>query len=117
MNGLLDPNDVESLFSAAVDGEMTDAQRAEFEAVLRADAKLKARFDRYSGAVSLLRGAPKETPPPSLASAIMRRVRRNRSLSRRTRAAEQVAFRVPAELLVPLLIAVAVAVLLAFWAI
>jgi type VI protein secretion system component VasF len=57
--------------------------------------------------VKALRDAPKERAPDALASLILRRSRRRRGHVRR--ADERVAFRVPAEVVIPLLLAALVA--------
>jgi anti-sigma factor RsiW len=103
----LSKTEVERLFLGAVDGALAAADAATLEEELRSDPELKARFDRYRKAVGLLRGAPKEKAPEALASLILRRTRRRRF---QVRARDlQAAYRVPAEVVIPLVIAVLVA--------
>jgi anti-sigma factor RsiW len=99
--------EVERLFVGAVDGVLAGADASTFEAELAADAELKARYERYQRTVGRLQGAPREKAPDALASLVLRRTRRRRfSL----RAADlQLAYRLPAEVVIPLLVAVLVA--------
>lgn len=99
--------EVERLFMGAVDDALAGADAATFEEELAADAELKARFERYQKTVGLLKGAPKEKAPDALATMILRRTRRRR-FSVRTRDLHA-AYRLPAEVVIPLLVAVLVA--------
>lgn len=103
----LSKNEVERLFMGAVDDALVGADAATFEEELAADAELKARFERYQKTVGLLKGAPKEKAPDALATMIMRRTRRRR-FSARTRDLHA-AYRLPAEVVIPILVAVLVA--------
>jgi hypothetical protein len=104
------PAEVERLFLGAVDEALSKDEEALFATELEADAALKARFDAYRGAVRSLRQSPKERAPDGLASLILRRSRRRRFHLKR--GDEEVAFRVPAEVLIPLLLAALVALLM-----
>ncbi|GMU61732.1 MAG: hypothetical protein AMXMBFR34_34950 [Myxococcaceae bacterium] len=103
----LNKTEVERLFMGAVDDALAAADAATFEEELGSNPELKARFERYKKAVGLLQGAPKEKAPEALASLILRRTRRRR-FGARTRDLHA-AYRVPAEVVIPLLIAVLVA--------
>jgi anti-sigma factor RsiW len=103
----LSKNEVERLFMGAVDDALAGADAARFEEALAADAELRARFERYQKAVGLLKRAPREKAPDALATMILRRTRRRR-FSARAREA-QAAYRLPAEVVIPLLVAVLVA--------
>jgi anti-sigma factor RsiW len=102
----LSKNEVERLFVGAVDGALAEPEAKEFDAELSADPKLKAQFEKYQRAISLLKEAPREKAPDALASLILRRTRRRR-FSMRTREIHDARF--PAEVIVPLLIAALVA--------
>src|SRR5438094_2231657 len=110
----LQVNEVEELFSGAVDGRLTGSDDARLREALAADPELKSRFERYQKAIALLKGAPKEKAPAALATTIMRRVRRRRQFDRRNAAIQQAMYRVPVEIIIPLLIGVMVAALLFF---
>ena len=110
----LQSTEVEELFAGAVDGRLSGSDEAKFQRALAADPELKARFERYQKTLSLLKGAPKEKAPAALASTIMRRVRRRRIWDRRNSAMQQTMYRVPVEIIIPLLLGVMVAALLFF---
>jgi anti-sigma factor RsiW len=110
----LKSEEVEELFSGAVDGGLKGSDDARLRAALAADPELRARFEKYQKAISLLKGTPKEKAPPALASTIMRRVRRRRVWDRRNGAMQQAMYRVPVEIIIPLLLGVMVAALLFF---
>ena len=95
--------EVERLFLGAVDGALSRDDEAVLTAQLAGDAALRVRFEAYRGAVRMLRQAPKARAPDGLASLILRRSRRRRLHLRRED--ERVAFRVPAEVVIPLLLA------------
>ncbi len=99
--------EVERLFVDAVDGSLPPAEQAAFAEHLAADVALQARFASYQKTVSRLKVAPKEKAPDALASMILRRTRRRRFQFRDRELAD---WRFPAEVVIPLLIAAAVAV-------
>jgi len=100
--------EVERLFVGAMDGALADRDEIELKAQLANDPALKREYEQYERAVKLLRGQPQEKAPEALASLIMRRTRRRRGMLRNAHTA-QLHYRVPAEVLVPILIAVLVA--------
>ena len=102
----LSKNEVERLFTGAVDGALAEQESSEFDAELAADPELKARFAKYQRAIALLKDAPKEKAPDALASMILRRTRRRR-FQLRTREIQNAHF--PAEVVVPMIIAALVA--------
>jgi anti-sigma factor RsiW len=101
--------DMERLFLGAVDGSLTREQAAEFDAALESDPALRARFDAYRTAVAVLRSAPREKPPEGFASLVLRRSRRRRFQLRRS---DGTAYRVPAEIIISLVLAALVALLM-----
>jgi len=104
----LNSAEVERLFVGALDGALPDGDEAELKTRLDDDPELKAQFAQYERAVKLLRGQPREKAPEALSSLILRRTRRRRG-ALRSAAHAQLHYRVPAEVLIPLLIAVLVA--------
>lgn len=102
----LSKSEVERLFTGAVDDSLSDADVA----TLEADPELKAKLAQYERAVKLLRDAPKEKAPDALASMILRRTRRRRFGLRLQKL--QDAHRFPVEVIIPILLAVAVALFL-----
>jgi hypothetical protein len=99
--------EVERLFIGAIDGALP---KAELDSQLGADPALQGQFDQYQRAVTLLRGAPKEKAPEALASVILRRTRRRRFAVRGREV--QLSARFPIEVVVPMVIAVLVAMFL-----
>lgn len=114
MSTALKSDEVEELFSGAVDGGLKDADDAKLKRALAEDPALQARFEKYQQAIALLKWAPREKAPAALATTIMRRVRRRRVHERRNAAIQQVMYRVPVEIIIPLLLGVMVAALLFF---
>lgn len=101
------PADVERLFLGAVDQALSGDEEAELAARLEADPQLRARLEAYRAAIRRLHEVPRERAPDGLATLILRRSRRRRFHLRRSD--EGLAFRVPAEVLIPLLLAALVA--------
>lgn len=106
--------DIEKLFVGALDGALADKDEAQLKSGLDESPELKLKFEKYENAVKLLRGAPKEKAPDALASMILRRVRRRRLFGSRNLHLAHMQYRVPAEVLVPILLGVAVAAFLIF---
>lgn len=98
----LSKNEVERLFLGAVDGALAEADKSELDAELAADPALKAKFEQYQKAIAALKDAPREKAPDGLASLILRRTRRRR-FSLRSRELQNA--RVPAEVIIPVVIA------------
>lgn len=103
--------EVERLFLGAVDDALDSSDAEAFRQVLARDPELTVRFEKYAGAVQALKGLPREKAPPALASMILRRTRRRRSFFRRN-AAHEADYRLPVEVIVPLLVAAVVALFL-----
>lgn len=107
----LTKTEVERLFVGAVDDALDSGDAEVFRQVLSSDRELKVRFDRYTEAVRALKDSPREKAPAALASMIMRRTKRRRSMFR-TMAAHEATYRVPVEVIIPLLLAAVVATFL-----
>ena len=110
----LSKGEVERLFVAAADDALADRDAARLRAELDGDAELKGRFEKYNHAIALLKKAPKEKAPAALASVIMRRVRRRRLWGRNSLHTFHMQYRVPVEVIVPILLGVMVAAFLFF---
>lgn len=102
--------ELEAAFVAALDEALPEADAGRFQAELDGNDVLKQNFAQYRRAVSLLRQAPRERAPASLASMILRRTRRRRFSLQVRRLTE--AHRFPAEIVIPLLIAAVAALFL-----
>lgn len=106
--------EVERLFVAAADDALVERDAARLRASLEDDAELKGRFNKYQNAIALLKKSPKEKAPVALASVIMRRVRRRRVWGRNSLHTMHMHYRVPVEVIVPILLGVMVAAFLFF---
>lgn len=102
--------EVERLFVGAVDEALLEGDAAKLTQALARDGALKGDYERYARAVAALKSSPPTRAPDALASMVLRRVRRRRGLARRLPWSAE--YRVPAEVLVPILLAVMVALFL-----
>lgn len=106
--------EVERLFIGAADDALAERDAVRLRQGLEEDSALKGKFEKYNQAIALLKKAPKEKAPPALASVIMRRVRRRRLWGRNNAHTIQMQYRVPVEVIVPILLGVLVAAFLFF---
>lgn len=104
----------EQLFVGAVDGALPERDASRLKAELEGSAELKADFERYQKAVGLLRSAPREQAPVALSNLVMRRVRRRRLFGARSLHTTHMQYRVPIEVILPILIGALVAAFLIF---
>jgi anti-sigma factor RsiW len=110
MHTRIDHQEAKALFLDALEGELSPDSTREFETHLTDCVDCRSGFQAYSDTVHRVRGLPRHKAPLSLATTVMRRVRKTRPTSIRSMWLTQVQQRLPAELIVPLLIAAAVAV-------
>ncbi len=103
----MQPEALEPLFLGAVDGTLKPGEREALAAALAADPALAERLRAYRAAVARLRAAPRPEAPAALADQVLRRSRRRR----RGRGAAEEALRVPAEVLLPVLLGALAALL------
>jgi hypothetical protein len=101
--------ELDELFVGAADEELPDQEMARLKDELEKSPELKANFDKYMRAVKLLKSDQQEKAPPALASLVMRRVRRRRLFGQRGLHTMHMNYRVPVEVLIPILIGVLVA--------
>ncbi len=113
MRSELTKAELERLFVGAADEALADRDAVRLNAELESSPELKVQFEKYRSAIALLKDAPKEKAPPALASLILRRSRRRRFGARAT-AMQHAQYRVPVEVLIPILLAVLVAAFLFF---
>lgn len=104
----LHKDELEGLFVGAADEALQGREEEKLEAELAQSPELKASFDKYMRAVKLLKSEPREKAPDALASLVMRRVRRRRLFGQRGLHTAHMQYRVPIEVLIPILIAVLV---------
>lgn len=103
----LSKSEVERLFIGAVDEALPPGDLAVFCAELEHDAELKRRYELYRSTVKRVQGTAKEKAPDALASMILRRTRRRRFQLRNNDFFQH--WHVPAEVVIPLLLAALVA--------
>lgn len=106
--------EVRSMFPALVDDELPGDLVANLRAHLATCAECRNGWVRYERAVSLVRQVPKEKPPAALTAAILRRIRRRKSQALRRDGRLAMAYRVPYGVVLPIVLAAAVAALLFF---
>jgi predicted anti-sigma-YlaC factor YlaD len=111
----LSHREAQSLFGAFVDEELGARQERSLKAHLDDCLECRTGWERYARVVNGARTLDKERAPAGLASMILRRVRRRR-IGARSLAMAQASFRIPAEMIIPVVIAAAVAALLFFMA-
>jgi anti-sigma factor RsiW len=103
------------LFGALLDGEISTSQEEGLRAHLSGCVECRTGFDRYERAISLVREVGREHAPEGFATTILRRVRRRRRLSHFNGARLLEVTSTPAaEVMIPVLIAAAVAALIIF---
>ena len=105
----LGKGEVEELFVGSADEALLDREEEKLKAELESSPELKAQYDKYMRAVQLLKSEPREKAPVALASMVMRRVRRRRLFGQRGLHTTYMQYRVPVEVLIPILIGVLVA--------
>lgn len=111
---MISKSDEERLFTGAIDGALAEADRAQLASTLEGSPELKAKFDSYARAVKLLKGTQPEKAPAALAGQILRRTRRRRWSDRRAFALAHAQYRVPVEVIIPILVGVLMAAFLIF---
>jgi anti-sigma factor RsiW len=106
--------EVRSMFPALVDDELPGDLVENLRAHLSICAECRNGWARYERAVSLVRQVPREKPPAALTAAILRRIRRRKSLALRRATTLAMAYRVPYGAVFPIVLAAAVGALLFF---
>lgn len=71
-----DNEDPKPLFSAAVDGEMTDREAADFEQRLEEDPELRADYEEFESFVDDLQNLPRKSAPDGFADDVRDQIRR-----------------------------------------
>jgi hypothetical protein len=107
--------EAQNLFGAFVDQELEAPQERSLKAHLDDCRECRTGWERYARVVNGARTLDKETAPAGLAAVILRRVRRRR-IGARSLAMAHANYRIPAEMIIPVVIAAAVAALLFFMA-
>jgi hypothetical protein len=111
MQAGLSHSEAKALFLAAVDEDLAEKEALQLRTHLDECGQCKNNWERYSRGVSRVKGVDREQAPPGLASMIVRRIRRRRFGSRNL-ALAHAHYRVPVEVIIPLLLGVLVAAFL-----
>jgi len=105
----LSHREARNLFPALLDEELAEQEASRLQAHLVDCTECRSGWEGYSRAVKTVRELPREKAPPELAGNIMRRVRRRRFQGLRAFERAQADYRVPYEVILPILLAAAVA--------
>lgn len=108
----LSHHDATRLFPALIDQELAEQDQARLRQHLDGCGECREGWERYERAVTRVRSVGRERAPAGLASLIVRRVRRRRSFGLRSLVLAQAHYRVPFEVIIPLLLGVLVATVL-----
>ncbi|WP_246357424.1 anti-sigma factor family protein [Pyxidicoccus fallax] len=101
-----------ALFLALADDELPAPKAQAVRSHLDDCADCRAGWEGYARTVQRLKGVEREKAPPALATQVMNRVRHQRRFGLRALHTTHMHYRVPVEIIIPLLLGVAVAAFL-----
>ncbi len=116
MEAQLSHREAKSLFLAALDDELAEREQRRLKAHLEECQDCRTGWDRYAKVVKRVQKVEHERAPKSLATVIMRRVRRRRTFGYRASVLAQAHYRVPIEAIIPVLLGIMVAAFLVMMA-
>jgi len=108
----LNHREAKALFFALADEELAEPQAQAVRSHLDGCEECRAGWDRYAQTVQRVRKVEREKAPPMMASMVLNRVKRERRFGLRKLHLAHNYHRVPVEVLIPLLLAAAVAAFL-----
>jgi anti-sigma factor RsiW len=108
MEPRLSHREARALFLALADEELPAPEARAVKTHLEGCDDCRAGWERYERTVRRLRGVEREEAPPALASVVMTRVRRRRRFGLKGLHTLHSHYRLPVEILIPLLLAAAV---------
>jgi anti-sigma factor RsiW len=108
----LNHRETQALFLALADEDLPAPQAHAVRSHLDGCDECRQGWDRYERTVRRVRGVGREKAPPALASLVMGRVRRQRRFGLKGLHLAHANHRFPVEILIPLLLAAAVAAFL-----
>ena len=108
----LNHREARDLFFALADEELPEPQAKAVRSHLDGCEECRAGWDRYAKTVQLVRKVEREKAPPMMASLVLNRVKRERRFGLRKLHWAHTHHRFPVEVLIPLLLAAAVAAFL-----
>ena len=100
------------LFGARVDEDLPSRDEERLRVHLDGCRDCRAGWEQYERAVAVVRGVTREKAPPSLATSILRRIRRRRIEGLRGMHRAHLEHRVPVEAALPVLLGIVLAVVL-----
>jgi len=112
MQPRLDHREAKALFFALADEELPAPEAQAVREHLDGCEECREGWQRYERTVQRLRGTEREKAPPALASLVMTRVRRQRRFGLKGLYQAHAQHRFPVEILIPVLLAAAVAAFL-----
>ncbi len=101
-----------ALFFALADEELPEPQAQAVRSHLDGCEECRQGWDRYARTVERVRQVEREKAPPAMAPLVLNRVKRERRFGLRKLHLMHMNYRVPVEILIPLLLAAAVAAFL-----
>jgi anti-sigma factor RsiW len=107
-------HDARALFGALIDEELAPDEKAQVSTHLARCDDCRAGYVKYERVVQQVRSLERLRAPPTLATRILLRVRRRRPFGTKGLALLHAQHRVPVEVIIPVLLAAAVAALLLF---
>lgn len=108
----LSHREAKSLFFALADEELPAPQAQAVRTHLDGCDECRAGWDKYARTVQRVRKVEREKAPPAMASLVMNRVKRERRFGLRKLHLAHINHRLPVEILIPVLLAAAVAAFL-----
>jgi anti-sigma factor RsiW len=109
MPAQLSHRETKALFVALADEELPADKAREVQSHLDGCGECQKGWQSYSATVLRLRKVEKQKAPPALASMVMTRVKRQRRFGLKRLHLTHAHYRLPVEILIPLLLAAAVA--------
>jgi predicted anti-sigma-YlaC factor YlaD len=101
----LSHREARSLFPALIDAELDTSQELGLRSHLDGCDECRGGWSRYERAVEMVRGIERKKAPPALATQILRRVQRKKPRGLRAIANVHSQYRVPYEIIIPILLA------------
>ena len=109
MSAQLSHRETRALFIALADEDLPDEQARQVRSHLDGCGDCQRGWQAYAGTLQRVRQVPRQRAPALLASSVMTRVKRERRFSLRRLHLTHAHYRLPVEIIIPLLIAAAVA--------
>jgi anti-sigma factor RsiW len=109
MSVQLSHRETRALFIALADEELPAEQARQVQSHLEGCGECQRGWQAYAGSLRRVRGVERERAPANLTSSVMTRVKRERRFGLRRLHLAHANYRLPVEILIPVLLAAAVA--------